>query len=168
MYHLVFETGSWELMGTTLVPFCLSSVGFYAGTISKDDLNVDKQLTKTSSEPLGTLPVKTSVRVLTSLLDFSLKSWMGFATPEQKMLNFSSSLYAFIVNLTGQLCNLVLWLLKLSEDDRHHAIFWILPTVLRALNVLSTFRVMEHESQCSISRWEKSFHCLLLLGYNIL
>ncbi|KAH0448169.1 hypothetical protein IEQ34_021969 [Dendrobium chrysotoxum] len=171
VYHLVFETGSWELMGKTLVPFCLSSVGFSIGTISKDDMDADKQSTESSSEPLGTLPGKTALQVLTSLLDFSLKSWRGIATSEQKILKISSSLDVFIVNLTGQLSNLALWLLKLSAEDRLHAIHLILPIVLRSLNVLSAFKVLEHEPQCSISRahfLEKMWNCcssLFQLGH---
>lgn len=152
VYHLVFETGSWELIGKTLVPICLSSVGFHIGAISKDEMDPDKQSTKTSSKPLGTLPGKTALRVLTYLLDFSLKSWRQVATSEQKKLKIYSSLDAFIVNLTEQLSNLALWLLKLSAEDRLHAIYLIIPIVLRSLNLLSAFKVLEHEPQCSISR----------------
>ncbi|XP_028552832.1 uncharacterized protein LOC110107437 isoform X2 [Dendrobium catenatum] len=171
VYHLVFETGSWELIGKTLVPFCLSSVCFSIGTISKDDMDADKQSTESSSEPLGTLPGKTALQVLTSLLDFSLKSWRGIATSEQKILKFSSSLDVFIVNLTGKLSNLALWLLMLSAEDRLHAIHLILPIVLRSLNVFSAFKILEHEPQCSISRahfLEKMWNCcssLFQLGH---
>ncbi|XP_028552833.1 uncharacterized protein LOC110107437 isoform X3 [Dendrobium catenatum] len=134
-------------------------------------MDADKQSTESSSEPLGTLPGKTALQVLTSLLDFSLKSWRGIATSEQKILKFSSSLDVFIVNLTGKLSNLALWLLMLSAEDRLHAIHLILPIVLRSLNVFSAFKILEHEPQCSISRahfLEKMWNCcssLFQLGH---
>ncbi|XP_020577528.1 LOW QUALITY PROTEIN: uncharacterized protein LOC110022769 [Phalaenopsis equestris] len=161
VYHLVFETGSWELLDKTLVPFCVSSVGFGVGTTLKDDMDADKQFAENSSETLGTLPGMIALGVLRSLLDFTLRRWNGFASSERKILNFSNSFVAFIVNLTGQLSNLALWLLNWSAEDRLHAIHLIIPVVLRSLNMLSAFKILEHEPQHLISRahfLEKMWH----------
>lgn len=131
----VSKTQSWELVGETLVPFSLQSLGLCIGMVRNEELVIYQW---SGADPMpGTLPLPTACRILTTLLDSALR---GCESSE-----------VFTANLIWDLSNLVLRLLTQSNETRFRAIRLLLPSVFSSLVALGSVRVSIHGSPHTLS-----------------
>ncbi|XP_072962129.1 uncharacterized protein [Typha angustifolia] len=151
--NAVSKNQSWEVVGETIVRFCLRSVGLGVGLVRNDELAVyhwsneeffDQNFDEVS---LGSLPLSMACRALTYLTDSALRR------REKISVDGCSSLDILVQNLTWDLSRLALGMLRQSAEYRSCAVNMILPVVLRSLNEISHVTVFICGSQYTISRF---------------
>lgn len=154
----VSENKSWELLGTTIVPFCLRSIGLGVGLSKNDELVVYKWSSEGAVDgnfdgvSLQSLPLMTSCRILKSLLIAVLKIRKEHCSLDLMSIEGCSSLDALGQNLTWDLSKLVLRMLTQSPDYRFCATRLLLPVLLCSLNEFSSVTVFAHEKEYTLSR----------------
>lgn len=153
---VVSKIQPWELMGVTLVPFCLRSLRLSLGIYESEDLatyqwkidNVDQDY---NSIPLGALPLQSGCRVLKSLLLSAMRCKemlvLGQCSAEEEDI-----LVCFINNLTWDLSRLVLGVHMQNSEHRSSAVRMLLPVIIRCLYELSPVIVWVQGSLCRLSR----------------
>jgi len=144
VFDIVSKMQTWELMGETVVPYCLRSVGLSVGMVRNDELAVYEWGSEDFSEFPGTFPLPIACRVLVNLLDYVLRS-RKWGQTEQK-------LECFAANLMWDLSNLAVGLLMQSLEIRSFSVRLLLPTVFKSLRFFSSAKVLVNGAPYMISR----------------
>ncbi|XP_020081314.1 uncharacterized protein LOC109704964 isoform X3 [Ananas comosus] len=155
----ISKNESWELLGTTIVPFCLRSIGLGVGLPQNDELSVYKWSSEGAVDgnfegvSSQSLPLITTCRILKSLLIAVLKIREGHCSLDLMSIEGCRSLDALAQNLTWDLSKLVLCMLTQSPDYRSCATRMLLPVLLGSLNEFSSVTVFAHEKEFTLSRF---------------
>ncbi|CAL9124432.1 unnamed protein product [Musa textilis] len=155
---LVSEIQSWDLLGATLVPFCLRSLGLIIGMPQNEDLATDKWRTSDVVEQgsddmaLGVLPLRIVSHILMSLLECAMTCREEIQSVGQTLINGGDSLECFINKLTWDLSGLALGMLMQGSEYRSCAMHLLLPVVFSSLGKLSLVTIQVQGSQYSVSR----------------
>ncbi|KAJ6808227.1 uncharacterized protein M6B38_167710 [Iris pallida] len=128
LFDVVSMMRAWELMGETLVPYCLRSVGLSMGMVHSDDFAIYQWSTEDSLEMYGTLIVPIACRILTLMLQCVLTSGVGVP-------NVRQTLEGFAANLIWDLSNLAVGMLMRPTEDRSFNIRLLLPSLFKWLNL---------------------------------
>ncbi|XP_038975509.1 uncharacterized protein LOC103710780 [Phoenix dactylifera] len=148
----------WELVGATLVPFCLRSVGLGMGMLHSEELTtfhwnsegiIDQEFECMSS---GVLPLPIACCILKSLLDTALRRRREFRSLEPKSVDVCNSLNGFVHNVTWDLSKMALRMLMQGPEYRSSSVRLLLPPVFSSLNELCSVMVSVHGSRHTLSR----------------
>ncbi|XP_065031327.1 uncharacterized protein LOC103970039 isoform X1 [Musa acuminata AAA Group] len=155
---LVSEIQSWDLLGATLVPFCLRSLGLIIGMPQNEDLAAYKWTTSDVVEQgsddiaLGVLPLQIVSHILMSLLESAMTCREEIQSVGQTLINGGDSLECFINKLTWDLSRLALGVLMQGSEYRSCAMRLLLPVVFSSLSKPSLVTIQVQGSQYSVSR----------------
>ncbi|XP_064989872.1 uncharacterized protein LOC135627659 isoform X1 [Musa acuminata AAA Group] len=156
---LVSEIQSWDLLGATLVPFCLRSLGLIIGMPQNEDLAAYKWTTSdvvveqgSDDIALGVLPLRIVSHILMSLLESAMTCREEIQSVGQTLINGGDSLECFINKLTWDLSRLALGVLMQGSECRSCAMHLLLPVVFSSLSKLSLVTIQVQGSQYSVSR----------------
>lgn len=155
---LVSEIQSWDLLGATLVPFCLRSLGLIIGMPQNEDLAAYKWTTSDVVEQgsddiaLGVLPLRIVSHILMSLLESAMTCREEIQSVGQTLINGGDSLECFINKLTWDLSRLALGVLMQGSEYRSCAMRLLLPVVFSSLSKPSLVTIQVQGSQYSVSR----------------
>ncbi|XP_029120003.1 uncharacterized protein [Elaeis guineensis] len=155
---VISKMQSWELVGATLVPFCLRSVGLSVGMLYCEELTthqwnskgiIDQEFEGMSS---GVLLLPIACCILKSLLDAALRRWREFRSLEPKSVDACNSLNNFVHSVTSDLSKMALGMLMQGAEYRSCSIRLLLPPVFSSLNERRSVMISVHGSQYTLSR----------------
>lgn len=155
---VISKMQSWALVGATLVPFCLRSVGLSVAMLHCEELItyqwnsegiIDQEFEGMSS---GLLVLPIACCILKSLLDMALRRWREIRSLEPKSVDACNSLNNFVHNVTWDLSKMALGMLMQGPEYRSCSIRLLLPPVFSSLNELCSVMVSVHGSQYTLSR----------------
>ncbi|XP_019190926.1 PREDICTED: uncharacterized protein LOC109185383 isoform X1 [Ipomoea nil] len=180
-FGVVIETNSWEIVGSTIVPFLLRSIGLSMGMLQSKELSVYKwnvhidnlggqdpglQSTQDASFKLRNAEMNnntflsesnyfqlpTSCYMLTLMLELVLGTLQSVGPTSKLNVADRDCAKMFAANLVWDLFNLTIEMLLQSLEHRSSAISFLLPSIFQAFDCHSAFEVSINGQKYVLSR----------------
>nr|GMD79755.1 uncharacterized protein LOC109185383 isoform X2 [Ipomoea batatas] len=181
LFGVVIETNSWEIVGSTIVPFLLRSIGLSMGMVQNKELAVYKwnvhidnlggqnpglQSTQDASFKLRNAEMNnntflsesnyfqlpTSCYMLTLMLELVLGTLQSVGPTSKSNVADRDCAKMFAANLVWDLFNLTIEMLLQSLEHRSSAISFLLPSIFQAFDCHSAFEVSINGQKYVLSR----------------